>query len=70
MKLRYIGPHDSVLIPTPSGRDLIVAHGDEFEVDNETFGASLLGQPSNFKSVEKPKPAPAGEKPASAGGKG
>lgn len=68
MRIKYIGPHDRVRLPLPSGRSVELAHGDELDLDDELIPerdqpalvASLLEQPSNWEQVT----AKAAKKPA------
>lgn len=50
--VKYIGPHQAVEVPMPTGALATVAHGDSLETDGE-HAAALLEQPSNWQAEKK-----------------
>lgn len=70
MKVVYTGPHGSVVVALPTGREVECEHGAPVEVP-DSLGESLLKQPGNWKRAAEPKPAPTpkDDTPAATGGK-
>jgi hypothetical protein len=61
MRIRYIGAHDAVTLPLPSGIEVEVARGGECDVP-DVLGASLLEQAVNWEAVKAPTKAAAAAK--------
>lgn len=54
MKIRYVGPHESVVVAMPGGQESEpVVRGGLFETRAE-HARVLLEQPSNWKPTKKP----------------
>lgn len=56
MKLTYIGPHDSVTVPLPSGAAPEAVRGGDIDVPDE-IGKSLLEQTTNWTPAKSGKEA-------------
>lgn len=48
MKLTYVGPFDSVIVPLPTGGQPEVARGHDIDIP-DSFAERLLEQPSNWQ---------------------
>lgn len=48
MKVTYIGAHDAVLVPLPSGAEVLCESGSSIDVPDE-FAARLLEQEANWR---------------------
>lgn len=57
MKLTYVGPHDAVRVPLPTGGSPEVERGGDIDVP-DSYAERLLEQPSNWQRA-KTKPAAA-----------
>lgn len=49
-KLKYVGPHDAVVVPMPLGGEQIVGRGEVLNTDRQ-HGQDLLEQPANWEEV-------------------
>lgn len=56
-EVRYVGPHDAVLVPMPDGREPVISNGEVLKTSDE-HAASLLEQEGNW---ELAKPAKSGK---------
>lgn len=63
MRLRYVGPHDEVIVPDANGGlGMVVKHNHQFEVE-DALGKSLLRQESNYREVVLPSSSRSGAQP-------
>lgn len=51
-KVRYVGPHDAVVVPDPLGGEQFCARGDVISVSALQAG-SLLDQPLNWEAADQ-----------------
>lgn len=57
-KVKYVGRHDAVELPLPSGGEITVEHKKTIEVEDE-HALLLVEQPENWEPVGWKPPAPA-----------
>lgn len=58
MRLTYVGPFDSVIVPLPTGGAPEVERGQDIDIP-DSHAERLLEQPSNWQRASKPAAAKA-----------